>query len=247
MVKPSLSLNPDAQPWGRWVEKTDEGQDARIDNVESVIAGLLRGDGGQATQIAAVLSRLATLEADLKYLYSATSTAPPSAPTPPPAATAPTNYETTAEWSRTWGGSSYYTGSGEYTNATYLYQGQSPENKVGMWRFNVGPAAGRTIVAASMFIKNINSAWSSSFVAQFGTHGNASAPVGKPGRQNGFDVGWNRGEGKWVAIPSWAWGGLSNGSIQGFTVGAAGPSDANSAWFMGVGQPSPPVLRLSYR
>lgn len=236
-------------PWIRWAEEELDERKAVDQDTISAVESLERGDGGQAGTIAGLQSRISKLEFELRALYTSTGTTypPVTAPPAPPAAVEPTTIEMSADWSRTWGTSSFYTGSGTtYTNGTYLYQGSNPENKVGMFHFNVGAAAGRTIVGASVFLQNIDSPWNSTFVAQLGTHGNATAPSGKPGRQNPFDVGWSRGEGKWTPVPDWAWPGLSNGSIQGFTVGAAGPSDPNSAFFMGVGQPSPPVLRISY-
>lgn len=248
MKQPDSNLPPASQPWARARENKDGEQDTRLSTLEAAVQGLQRGDGGQAGTIANLQAMITKLQFELEALYAATSTAypPGSAPPPPPAAPVEQVREVAASWSRTWGSSTFYTGTSEYTHGQYLYQGQNPENKVGMWRFDLGPAIGRQITSAQMFLQNINAPWSQTFVAQFGTHGNVSAPTGKPGRQNAFDVGWSRGEGKWVAVPDWAWGGLSNGSIQGFTVGAAGASDANSAYFMGVGQAAPPVLRVTY-
>ena len=249
MQKPDSNAPGGMQPWIRWNESEVEELKANDSVFAQQLEALLRGDGGQAGSIANILSTIARMQYELEFLYNATGTPypPGTAPPAPPAPVEPTTIEMSADWSRTWGSSSYYTSpSGTYTNSTYLYQGQNPENKVGMWRFDVGSAAGRTIVGASIFLQNIDSPWATPFVAQFGTHGNVAAPVGKPGRSNPFDVGWARGEGKWAPVPDWAWGGLSNGSIQGFTVGAAGPSDPNSAFFMGVGQPNPPRLRITY-
>lgn len=249
MKKPDSNLSPDSQPWARAQEDKDTLQDGRLEELESLVAALMRGDGGQAGTIANVQAAIKKLQFETAFLYGATgNTYPPgSAPPAPPAAPVEQVHEDTADWSRTWGSSSFYTGTSDrYTHAQYLYQGQNPENKVGMWRFELGPARGRQITGAQMFMQNIDAPWSQTFVAQFGTHGNVSAPAGKPGRENAFDVGWSRGEGKWLPIPDWAWNGLSNGSIQGFTVGAAGPSDANSAFFMGVGQAAPPVIRVTY-
>lgn len=248
MKKPESNLLPDAQPWARWNEEEHAEHGNNIADIQSQLASLLSGDGGQSTQIAGLQSQISSLLYELKLLYAATGNTYPPTAAPPVQPPAPeTTMEVTAEWSRTWGSSSYYTGTGTHTNATYLYQGSNPENKVGMWRFNVGAAGGKNIVGASMFLQNIDSPYQPSFVASFGTHGNVSAPVSKPGRANGFDVGWGRGEGKWIGIPDWAFGGLSNGSIQGFTIGASGASDPNYAYFMGVGQSAPPVLRLTYK
>lgn len=248
MKKPDSNLTPDSQPWSRRVD-ADRAEDREdIDALQRQLEALIRGDGGQATLIAGVQSQIEKIVHELTTLYGLTGNAYPPTPGPPvPPPASETTVEMAAAWSRTWGSSSFYTGTATHTNGTYLYQGSNPENKVGMWRFDVGPAAGKNIIGAAMFLQNIDSPYQPSFVASFGTHGNVTAPAGKPGRVNGFDVGWGRGEGKWIGIPDWAFGGLSNGSIQGFTVGASGASDANYAFFMGVGQARPPVLKLTYK
>ena len=249
MQKPDSNLHPDAQPWGRYQEERDAGHDVRLDNLEGQFQRLAMGDGAQATVFAEIRASIDKLLYEMETLYFLTGNTYPPVPagTAPPEAPTYDVEEVAADWSRTWGTSSYYTGSSEHVNGSYLYQGSNPENKIGMWHFPLSASRGKIITDVQMFMQNINAAWASSFTAGFGTHGNVSAPVGKPGRVNGFDVGWGRGEGKWIAVPSWAWDGLSNGSIQGFTVGGIGPSDPNYAYFQGVGMGSPPRLKVTYQ
>ena len=238
------NLPPDAQPWGRDIERD-------IDALAAALAEPNQVDDRLEVQIGKLIAAQARFQYELEHLYTETGTPypPQDAPPPPEVPPAPVVrvFERGADWSRTWGTSSFYTGGGEYTNATYLYQGSAPENKVGMWHFDTAPIIGKQIIAAEMFLSNVNTPWQPTVVAGFGTHSNASPPAGKPGgRINPFDVGWARGESKWFALPSGLYGGLSNGSIMGFTVGPVGPSDANSAFWRGVGQPSAPILKVSY-
>lgn len=251
MQKPDSNLPGDAQLWRRWMEEQQSNADTRIDNLAAEISRLANSDGGQAALFAMLKTGdIATLYAQLQALYTATGTTyppVPPAPTPPPVVPKYATIETGAIWSRTWGTSSFYTGGGHYTDATMLYQGDNPANKIGMWGITPGAAAGKTITDAQMFLQNTDFPWSSGGTAGFGTHGFASPPSPKPGRVNGFDAGWAEGQGKWIGIPPFIWGAISNGSVKGFTVGGIGPSDPNSAIFMGVGQPSPPRLRLTYQ
>lgn len=248
MQKPDSNLPPTSQPWGRWVEDTDSRQSGEIEKLQQQYLSLSRGDGDQASLMASMQANISKLLFEMKFLYAALGQAypPGSAPPIPPAPSAPVTVDIGADWSRTWGSSSFYTGGGSDTNGTYLYQGSNPENKIGMWHFPTAGIIGKNITNVQMFMANINSPYAPSFVAGFGTHGNGTAPAGKPGRANGFDVGWNRGESKWIGIPSWAYAGLANGSILGFTIGGIGGSNPNYAYFQGVGQPAPPVLRVTY-
>lgn len=246
MERPDSNLPPQSQPWGRKNDEEHEQIKARQDQIDELIRQIQKAESDPVISV-----QLAKVTSELISLYNAMGVTYPPAPTPPPTPPDPPSswatYEVSALWSRTWGTSSYYTGGGEHTNGTYLYQGSNPENKVGMFGFNTGPIRGKSYRAVSLYMSNINSPYSSSFVATLGTHGEGSPPVGKPGRVNGFDVGWNRGESKWVSIPSWAWGSIANGSILGFTVGASGPSDPNYAFFRGVGAGDPPRLKVEYK
>lgn len=238
------NLPPAAQPWARQLTAdVDELLADQNTLSETSISELRDQVARQNGVIQDLMYRITTLYTLTGQTYPP---APPAPPAPPNPAPVPVTIQIVADWSRTWGSSSFYTGGGTDTNATYLYQGSSPENKIGIFHFNVGSAAGKTITAVDMFIANINSPYAPTFTASFGTHGFASAPAGKPGRSNGFDYGWARGQAAWIPVPSWAYSGLSNGSIQGFTVGGSGASNSNYAYFQGVGQPAPPQLRITY-
>lgn len=226
--------------WGRSVED-------RLSALEIANASLLEQVKRLTPSRDTVSQRFAEVNFQIGRIYGLIGSTSVVVPPPAPPVATYSTVEVVADWSRTWGGSSYYTGGGTDTDGQALYQGSSPENKIGMWHFNIGAAAGKSFTDVQMFMQNINSPYAGSFTAGFGTHGNGSAPSGKPGRANGFDVGWGRGEGKWFAIPSWAWQGLGNGSIQGFTIGGIGPSNPNYAFFQGVGKGNPPRLKITYQ
>lgn len=237
---PKSNLPQDAIVWGRSVED-------RLDELERENFALLEQVKFLTPARDTISSRFAEVNFQIARIYTLIGGSSAVAPPPTPPAATYATVEVVADWSRTWGSSSYYTGSGTDTDSQALYQGSSPEDKIGMWHFGIGAAAGKSFTDVQMFMQNINSPYSGVFTAGFGTHGTGSAPSGKPGRSNGFDVGWARGEGKWCPIPSWAWSGLSNGSIQGFTVGGIGASNANYAFFQGVGKANPPRLKITYQ
>jgi hypothetical protein len=249
--RPDSNLPPTAQQWRRSMEKNDDANAAKMEALFAEIDRLANSDGGQAALYAQLLTGpIATLFDQLKQLYVATgNTYPPvaAAPTPPPTVPTYATIETNAVWSRTWGSSSFYTGGGYYTDSQMLYQGSNPENKIGMWGIDMGPAAGKTITDMQVFLQNTDYPWSSGGTAALGVHSFTSPPSGKPGRSNGFDVGWSEGQGKYAPVPPILWPGFSNGSFKGFTVGGIGATDSNSAIFMGVGKPYPPRLRITYR
>lgn len=240
MLRPPSNLQPESQPWGRSVDEYVESLRAEIEDLSSKVKLL-------APPRDSTSSRFAEINYQISRIYGliGSATATPTAP-PPPTVTYST-IEIVADWSRSWGSSSFYTGGGTDTDGQALYQGSSPENKIGMWHFNAGPASGRNYTDVQMFLQNINSPYAAGFTANLATHANQNAPTGKPGRGTSFDVGWSRGEGKWIAIPSSMWGSIANGSIQGFTVGGAGPSNANYAYFQGVGKANPPRLKITYQ
>lgn len=254
MQKPESNLTPAAQPWRRWLEDELAATKAQLQSVSQLLERVLGGDGAQAQQIAELRSGdVATLYQQLEALYSATGTTyPPVVAPPAPPPTVP-KYETIitdALWSESWGsyaGAPYSGAPSEYENSTMLYQGEVPGAKIGMWGTTMGAAAGHTITDMQVFLQNVRYPWSSGGTAAFGTHGNASPIQQKPSRQNGFDVGWTEGQGKWAGIPAILWPGFSNGSFKGLTVGGIGANSANSAYFMGVGQPHPPQLKITYQ
>ena len=243
MQLPASNLTPDSQPWGREIEK-------ELEDRESADLALADKLDEINHRYSSLLSDYNQVLVELHALYAATgNTYPPAAPEPPveiPPAPVIKEYYSSAAWSKTWGSSSAYTGSGTDTNATYLYQGSNPENKVGMFGFDTSSVQNKYIISGGLWMANINSPYQPVFSADLGTHSNGSAPGSKPGRVNPFSVGWARGEAKWVPLERWVLDGISNGSITGFTVGASGASDPNYAYFQGVGQASPPVLKLSY-
>lgn len=242
---PKENVNEDAAPWARFATDGIQGNAAALESLDRRFTELMG-------TLQAARDGISLLNYELRALYSTTGTPyppvpPADNPTPPPIPPVVSKtIQIDADWSRTWGGSSYYTGGGEDTNGTYLYQGSNPEDKIGLWHFSLGEALGKKITAADMVLRNINTPYSAVVTAGFGGHSFASPPVGKPGRAYPFDVTWGRGEHKWFALPTWTYEGLSNGVLQGFSIGGIGASDANYAYFAGVGQPNPPQLRLTF-
>lgn len=251
MTKPDSNLQPTSQTWRRYQEQQDENTQTQLTSILAEIDRLANSDGGQASLYAQLMTGpIATLFDQLQQLYVLTGQIyppVPAAPTPPPAVPTYKTYEAAAPWSRTWGSSSFYTGGGTYTDAQMLYQGSNPENKIGMFGVDMGGSSGKQITDMQIFLQNVQYPWSSGGTASMGTHQNASAPAGKPGRANGFDVGFSEGEGKWFGVPPILYPGFSNGTFKGFTVGGIGPNDANSAIFMGVGKQYPPRVRITYK
>lgn len=248
--RPASNFNPDAEPYRRWLESQLKDLSIKFDNVSNELSRLANSDGGQAELYANLKTTdIATLFSQLKALYTATGvTYPPvpPAPAPPPVVPTYTTIETGALDSGSWGSVGRYAGSGHYDNAHMLYQG-SGENKIGLWTISMGAAAGKNITDMQMFLQNTDWPYSSGGVASFGVHSNATVPVGRPSRNNGFDIGWGEGEGKWVGVPGVFWPGFSNGSFKGFTVGGIGPNNPQSAIFAGVGGGAAPRLRITYQ
>lgn len=116
-----------------------------------------------------------------------------------------------------------------------------------MWGFNIGEAAGKKIIKAEIYLKNVSTYYNGAFTAILGTHSQATEPASRQSRQNGWNVGWTAGQGKWVALPAWMLGALSSGSIKGFTLGDTVAETKNYARFNGVGQNGAPRLRLTYQ
>lgn len=176
----------------------------------------------------------------------------PPAPVPPapapeaPPVKVPTTQEFGAVWSATWyQGFKRTKAGGTNDDKNSLYQRGSGYT-FSMWRFDIGPARGKNITSVQMLLTNVSTYYNGAFTAVLGTHGQVNEPGSRQGRENGFDVGWTAGEGKWIDIPSWAYGALSNGSIQGFTMGDNTAETRNFARFNGVGRAGAPVLRVTY-
>ena len=174
--------------------------------------------------------------------------APPAPPPPEPSAPVSKTIEVGADWSATWYQSFKRTSAGGTNDDKQSLYQRGSGYTYSLWRFNVGEAAGKSISSVQMYLSNISTYYNGAFVAILGTHGYVGEPGSRPpgGRNNGFDVGWTAGEGKWIDIPSWAYGGLSNGSIQGFTMGDTTAETRNFARFNGVGRAGGPVLRITF-
>lgn len=249
---PPSNLPGLAVPWGRAVEEALADSNARITSLEDALRISNQTVGALTSHTTDLQNYIRKICDIAGYSYP-----PVAAPPPPPAPPAPTpeappvtvrkTHEAVAAWSATWYQSFKRTkAGGTNDDRQSLYQRGSGYT-YSLWRFDVGPAAGKNIVSVQMYLSNISTYYNGAFTAFFGTHGYSGEPATRPGgRQNGFDVGWSAGEAKWIDIPTWAYGGLSNGSIQGFTMGDTNAETRNFARFNGVGRPGAPVIRITY-
>lgn len=244
---PQRNLPDKAIPWARALE--DE------------VAAAQAAEATTAQQLATALNTIETLSSQNSTLQNYIRTicglqgisyppvsAPPAPPTPPAPTPKSKTFEVDGDWSATWyQGFKRTSVGGENDDRLSLYQRGSGYT-FSMWRFNVGEAAGKNITKVDMYLSNIKTYYNGAFTAILGTHGSAGEPGSRPGggRQNGWDVGWTAGEGKWISVPANLLSGLSNGSIQGFTLGDLGTDRQNFARFNGVGRAGGPRLRITY-
>lgn len=244
---PQSFLPDPSQPWGRAIEEALVASQRRITDLESQLATANNTVGTLSQQNQTMQNYIRTICSLAGYSYppAAAPPAQPPAVVVPPASQSVTK-DFGATWSATWYQSFKRTSvGGTNDDRQSLYQRGSGYT-FSMWRFDVGPAAGKQITGAQMYLSNVSTYNNGTFTAFLGTHGLASEPASRQGRQNAFDVGWTAGEGKWISLPAGFYTGLSNGSIQGFTMGDETRETRNFARFNGVGRGGAPVLRLTY-
>lgn len=246
---PQRNLPDKALPWARALEAEVElAQRAQVASDQQLQAALsiIQSQSSQLTTLQNYIRTICDLQG-INYPPAPSVPVPP--PTPNPTPTPVNDYlEIPAQWSATWyQGFKRTSAGGTNDDRNSLYQRGSGYT-FSMWRFDVGRAAGKQITKGEMYLSNISTYYNGPFTAFLGTHGSAGEPGSRPGgdRQNGFNVGWTAGEGKWISLPQWALDGLSNGSIQGFTMGDTGRDTQNYARFNGVGRAGAPVLRLNF-
>lgn len=246
---PTSNLPAVSQPWARAIEEALAARDSEISTLRgqvSTLNGALETMSAHNTDLQNYIRTICQI-AGYAYPPQATPPAPP-APTPDaPAAPKSKTIEVDAGWSATWyQGFKRTSVGGTNDDRNSLYQRGSGYT-YSMWRFNVGEAYGKNITGVQMYLSNISTYYNGAFVAVLGTHGYEGEPGSRPAnRENGFDVGWSAGEARWIDIPNWAYGGLSNGSIQGFTMGDRTAETRNFARFNGVGRAGAPRLRLTF-
>lgn len=248
---PASNLPAASQNWGRGMEKRDLDLLAEITQLQND-AESLRQD------IKTKDNHISTLDEYIRVMcqlsgypyppvYTPASPAPPP-PTPVVPVKVPVTREFGTSWSATWyQGFKRTSAGGTNDDSRSLYQ-RGTGYTYSMWRFDIDGARGKQITSGAMRLSNISTYYNSAFTAFLGTHGLASEPSARPGgdRQNGFNVGWTAGESKWVSLPQGILDGLSNGSIQGFTMGDTGAERQNFARFNGHGREGSPVLSLTY-
>lgn len=245
---PSFNLPDAAVPWARAVE-------GEIDENERTIAAMQQSLSIANGTIEAQAAQLQTLQNYIRKLCELTGNPYPPAdaapPEPPAVVVPPAPQSKTIEvgtiWSATWYQSFKRTSvGGTNDDRQSLYQRGSGYT-FSMWGFDVGEAAGKNITSAEMYMSNISTYWNGPFTAVLGTHSSVGEPGSRQNRQNGWDVGWTAGEAKWIPIPGNFLGGLSNGSIRGFTMGDAVAERQNFARFNGHGRGGSPRLRLTFQ
>lgn len=248
---PNSNLPPASVPWGRSVEEelTDaQEQVSSLSNALNVANQTIQTQTSHLTELQNYVRKICEIAG-----YSYPPVAIPEQPAPPaptPEAPKPVVVSVTKEFNAVWSATWYQnfkrtSAGGTHDDKNSLYQRGSGYT-FSMWRFDIGPARGKNITAVQMLLTNVSTYYNAAFTAFLGTHGQVNEPGGRQGRENAFDVGWSAGEGKWIDIPQWAWGALSNGSIQGFTMGDNTAETRNFARFNGVGRNGSPVLRVTY-
>lgn len=244
---PNNNLPDRSAPWARALEADLEATQATSAALSSELQAAL-------STITTLSDQNQTMQNYIRTLCALTgNTYPPAAspPAQPPAAVVPVaptmrtkDFYTT--WSATWYQNFKRTSAGGTNDDRQsLYQRGSGWT-YSMWAFDIGEAKGKKIESAQMYLSNISTYYNSQFTAFLGTHAQVNEPAGRQGRENPFDVGWTAGEAKWVPLPGGFLTGISNGSIQGFTMGDTTGETRNFARFNGHGRGGAPVLRLTY-
>ena len=153
-----------------------------------------------------------------------------------------------ASWSASYrdNGSTMVTGSGQYDNASYLYQGTKDTPMGARFGFAALGLGSNTVIGARLYMRNLHTDDPAGVTALLGTHGSATAPATVSGLgANVAQVPFRRGEGKWIPLGAWAYSGLQSGTIRGFTVGVdSGPF---GSWQGGVSNSERPILEITYR
>lgn len=243
---PPSNLPELAVPWGRELEREVVNNENSISSLQAQLADANQTISSQATQLTALQNYIRTI-CELSGIAYPPTAAPPAPPVPVEPAFELATEEFAATWSATWYQSFKRTSpGGTNDDSQSLYQRGSGYT-YSMWRFDIGAVRGKEITAASMYLSNISTYYNGPFTAFLGTHALVTEPASRQGRTNAFDVGWQAGEGKWIALPATFFAAISNGSIQGFTMGDTTPDRQNFARFNGVGRPGAPRLRLQYK
>lgn len=255
MTFPLSNLPERSVPWGREVEAELERRRLVEDALRNEVNSLNSTVGTLSDQVTNLQNQIRTICGLAGYAYppAAAPPPPPVAPVDPDAADAPVavvrkTIQIGAEWSATWYQTFKRTSvGGAYDDKNSLYQRGSGYT-YSMWRFNLGEALGKKIVGVNMYLSNVDTYNGGNFTVFLGTHNNVTEPGARPagGRVNPFEAGWTEREAKNINIPPLFWTGLSNGTIQGFTMGDLTRETANFARFNGVGRSGAPVLNVTF-
>lgn len=246
---PLAALPETAKPWGRAVERYIKELETKNQNLNSELEGAIQGIGTRDNQLETMRLQIQAIcsLAGLPYPPVFTAVSAPDDTPPPPRPTVTTR-TFNAQWSATWYQSFKRTSSGgAYDDQNSLYQRGSGYT-YSMWRFDLQPVIGKKIDKVEMLLSNVSSYYNGSFTVFLGTHGFKTEPGSRPGggRVNAWNVGWQTGKSQWIPIDKSLYAALSNGSIQGFTMGDTISDRQNFARFNGVGRPGAPQLRVTY-
>ncbi len=167
------------------------------------------------------------------------------------AQTAPTSSVTTTwncSWSRSWngGGSSIVSGTGQYTDANMLYQGLGVSSMGARAGWPALGISGKTITSCKLWLQNRHTYSSGGVTAHFGSGSDTSAPSTFGSRVNAWDVHFNKGEGKWIDVPSSLWASIASGAIRSFSLGVSSTA-GDYAYFDGNTKSSEPKIKITYK
>ena len=263
-TKPLSNAPAQMQQWSRWVDtQLDELGEGAIPvikaQMERIAANDLRYQQSMATltyQLKYVIDKIkssaassidyATFKAEIATMLNIGEVAP-TAPSEPTTKTVKIN----ASGSATWNQYGLITGSGEYTDANMLYQdGRDSPKTVGSFWFSSNDLAQLTsavsITSATLYIKNKHFYYSSGGTGYFATHAYQSAT--KPtASTNAFTSAFSYGQGKTITLGAGVLSGLQAGTVKGFSLGVAAPSNLSQySYFYGASYSSKPYITVTY-
>jgi hypothetical protein len=259
-TKPTSNAPESMQKWTRWVDKQlDELGDGAIPKIISKLSKMDANDIRYQETISKLQYQIkyltdsitsatdfASLQNTLKGIAIATTTSPVIPPS-----TTETTVTFTASGSASWAGSRLITGSGTYTDAGMMYQGpaEGSQKTASFWfsDSDLNKLAGKTIISASIYVKNRHFYYNSGGWADFDTHAYQTAIRPTTTTANAFSQQFSYGEGKWISLTSTVYNGLKAKTITGFSLGIGATVNPNDySYFDGATKSAPPKLKITY-
>lgn len=173
-----------------------------------------------------------------------------SSPPPPETTYTKTYY---ANWSASWDVNQGKMSTdrlyqGDYSGANDRY------SKIGFPYSTIqSDLSGSTIQSVQVRLSNEHSWFNSGLTARIGHHNNASEPSGSSSTSGTFNQtqsAFDKGEMKWVSLPTSVGAGFRDNTIKGLTLGRTNAGDQSDyGYFRGadVGTSQKPALRIQYR